>query len=172
MNFNAKPLRTAIALSVLAGSAVVCTQASANSLATAVGTDNWTFSGPAQVNVSGMVSNAFVKPANTRLIVTFSAECAVNAPTGNPNAWMDVDIVLLNAFTNAVVFTASPTVGSADAFCSSTGTAGFGHWATHSVQALIPFNVPAGTYKAMVKARLNNGGTGGWLGERMLSVME
>ena len=172
MNFRSNPLRAAIALTVLAGSAVVSTQASANNLAFAVGTNNWTFSGTSQVDVNGMVSNAFAKPANTRLIVTFSAECAVNAPAGNPNAWMDVDIVLLNAFTNAVVYTASPTVGSADAFCSSTGTAGFGHWATHSVQALIPFNVPAGTYKAAVKARLNNGGTGGWLGERMLSVME
>ena len=172
MNFHSNPVRAAIAATVLAGSAVVSTQASANSLATAVGTNNWTFSGTSQVDVSGMVSNAFFKPANTRLIVTFSAECAVNAPTGNPNAWMDVDIVLLNAFTNAVVYTASPTVGSLDAFCSSTGTAGFGHWATHSVQALIPFNLPAGTYKASVKARLNNGGTGGWLGERMLSVMQ
>jgi hypothetical protein len=172
MNFKSNPVRAAIALAVFAGSAVVCTAASANSLATAVGTDNWTFSGPAQVTVSGMLSNAFFKPANTRLIVTFSAECAVNAPTGNPNAWMDVDIVLVNALTGAVVYTASPTVGSMDAFCSSTGTAGFGHWATHSVQALIPFNLASGTYRAMVKARLNNGGTGGWLGERMLTVMQ
>jgi hypothetical protein len=172
MNFRSNPLRAAIALCALAGSAVVSTQASANSLAYAVSPDNWTFSGTTQVNVSGMVSNVFNKPANVRLVITFAAECAVDAPTGNPDAWMDVDIVLINPTTNAVVYTAAPTVGSGDAFCSSTGTAGYGHWATHSVQALIPFNFPAGSYKAMVKARLNNGGTGGWLGERMLSVIQ
>jgi hypothetical protein len=172
MSLNINRFRAAGAALVLIGSAVVCTQASANSLAYAVGTDNWTFSGTSQVNVEGMVTNVFTKPANTRLVITFSAECAVSAPTGNPNAWLDVDIVLLNATTNAVVYTAAPTAGSFDAFCASTGTAGFGHWATHSVQALIPFNLPAGNYKAAVKARLNNGGTGGWLGERMLSVMQ
>jgi hypothetical protein len=172
MNLNTQLLRRAGAASILAGLVAVSTQASANSLAYAVGTDNWTFSGTSQVDVSGMQSNIFSKPANQRLVITFSAECAVNAPTGNPNAWMDVDIVLLNPTTGAVVYTASPTVGSADAFCSSTGTVGFGHWATHSVQALIPYNFAAGSYKAAVKARLNNGGTGGWLGERMLSVMQ
>jgi hypothetical protein len=40
------------------------------------------------------------------------------------------------------------------------------------VQALIPWNFAAGSYKAAVKARLNAGATGGWLGERMLSVMQ
>jgi hypothetical protein len=172
MNLVHNPLRAVAAAAVLAGSALVSTTASADSLAYAVGTDNWTFTGTSQVDVAGMVSNVFTKAANTRLIVTFSAECAVDAPTGNPNAWMDVDIVLLNPTTGAVVYTAAPTVGSFDAFCSSTGTAGFGHWATHSVQALIPWNFAAGSYKAAVKARLNNGGTGGWLGERMLTVMQ
>ncbi|MEP6505293.1 MAG: hypothetical protein ABJD97_18310 [Betaproteobacteria bacterium] len=172
MSFNINRLRIAAAAVALTGASVVCTQANAASLAYAVGTDNWTFAGAGQVFVSGMVSNVFTKPAGSRLVITFSAECAVNAPAGNPNAWMDVDIVLLNAVTGAVVYTAAPTVGSADAFCSSTGTVGFGHWATHSVQALIPWNLAAGNYKAAVKARLNNGGTGGWLGERMLTVMQ
>ena len=172
MQFINTPFRTVAAAAVMAASALVSTTASADSLAYAVGTDNWTFSGTSQVDVSGMVSNVFTKPANARLVITFSAEYAVDAPAGNPNAWLDVDIVLLNPTTNAVVYTASPTVGAADAFCSSTGTAGFGHWATHSVQALIPWNFAAGSYKAAVKARLNNGGTSGWLGERMLSVMQ
>jgi hypothetical protein len=172
MQFINTPFRAVAAAAVMAASALVSTTASADSLAYAVGTDNWTFTGTSQVDVSGMVSNVFTKPANARLVITFSAECAVDAPAGNPNAWMDVDIVLLNATTNAVVYTAAPTVGSMDAFCSSTGTAGFGHWATHTVQALIPWNFAAGSYKAAVKARLNNGGTGGWLGERMLTVMQ
>ena len=172
MNFIATPIRAIAAAAVLAASALVSTTASADSLGYAVATDNWTFSGTSQVDVEGMVSNVFTKTANVRLILTFSAECAVDAPTGNPNAWMDVDIVLLNATTNAVVYTAAPTAGSGDAFCSSTGTAGYGHWESHSVQALIPYNLAAGSYKAAVKARLNAGATGGWLGERMLTVMQ
>jgi hypothetical protein len=172
MTFIHHPLRAVAAVTVLAASAFASTSASANNLAYAIGTDNWTFTGTAQVDVGSMVSNVFVKPAGQRLVITFSAECAVNAAAGNPNAWMDVDIVLLNATTNAVVYTAAPTVGAADAFCSSTGTAGYGHWASHTVQALIPYNFAAGSYKASVKARLNNGGTGGWLGERMLNVMQ
>ena len=172
MNPTHRFVRALAAAAFFTGSALVCTTASANNLAYAVATDNWTFSGTDQVDVESMVSNVFTKPAGQRLVITFSAECAVDAPTGNPNAWLDVDIVLLNATTNAVVYTAAPTVGSFDAFCASTGTAGFGHWETHSVQALIPYNFAAGSYKASVKARVNGGATGGWLGERMLSVMQ
>ncbi len=172
MNFDRRTLRTVAAGLTLVGALLASTQASANSLAYAVATDNWTFSGTTQVDVESMQSNVFTKPAGQRLIVTFSAECAVNAPANNTSAWLDVDIVLLNATTGAVVYTAAPTVGSADAFCTSNGVAGFQHWGTYSVQALIPYNFAAGSYKAAVKARLNNGATGGWLGERMLSVMQ
>jgi hypothetical protein len=172
MNLDINRIRFAGATLLSLGALVVSTQASANNLAYAVATDNWTFSGTTQVDVASMASNVFVKPANQRLVITFTAECAVDAPAGNPNAWMDLDIVLENPTTGAVVYTAAPTAGSGDAFCSSTGTAGFGHWASHAVQALIPYNFAAGSYKAVVKARLNNGGTGGWLGERMLSVTQ
>lgn len=165
-------LRNFSALVAAAAGIGLSTQASADSLAYAVASDNWTFAGAAQVDVKDMRTNAFTKLDGKRLFVTFSAECAVDAPAGNPNAWLDVDIVLLNAVTNAVVYTAAPTVGSADAFCSSDPVAGYGHWATHSVQALIPYNFAAGSYRIGVKARLNNGGTGGWLGQRMVSVMQ
>src|SRR4051812_13414980 len=96
MQFINTPFRAVAAAAVVAASALVSTTASADSLAYAVNGDNWTFSGTSQVDVAGMVSNVFTKPANARLVITFSAECAVDAPAGNPNAWMDVDIVLLN----------------------------------------------------------------------------
>ena len=165
-------IRNVSALLLAAAGVAFSSQAWADNLGYAVATDNWTFVGSAQVDVKDMRTNAFTKLDGKRLIVTFSAECAVDAVNGNPNAWLDVDIVLLNATTSAVVYTAAPTAGSGDAFCSSTGTAGLGHWTTHAVQALIPYNFAAGSYRVGVKARLNNGGTTGWLGERMVTVMQ
>jgi len=166
-NFN-RVRRAGIAS--FAAAVLVSTPVWATNLGYAVDSNNWTFTGAAQVDILNMRTNVFAKPANKRLIVVFAAECAVNAAAGNTSAWVDVDIVLLNATTGAVVHTAAPTVGNGDAFCASNGTAGFDGWASHSVQALIPYNFPAGNYRVGVKARLNGGATGGWFGERMVSV--
>ncbi|HEY9066720.1 MAG TPA: hypothetical protein VIO33_17190 [Burkholderiaceae bacterium] len=167
---NARTSRLSrFAAALAAAGALVATSAWAHSLGYAVNGVNWTFTGAAQVDIPGMQTNVFAKPANQRLIVTFASECAVNAPAGNTSAWVDVDIVLINA-AGAVVHTASPTVGSGDAFCASNGTAGFDGWTSNAVTALIPYNIPAGNYRVGVKARLNGGATGGWFGERMVSV--
>lgn len=154
---------------LLAAAALLPHPASAHSLGYAINTSNWTFAGPAQVVVNGMTSNMFFKPANQRLILTFASECAVDAPAGNTSGWVDVDIVLLNA-AGAVVLTAAPTAGSADAFCAANGTAGFDGWESNSVSALVPYNFPAGNYQVQVRARINGGATGGWFGERQLTV--
>ena len=148
---------------------VVPHAASAHSLGYAVNTVNWSFVGAAQVVVPGMTTSLVFKPINQRLIITYTAECSVNAPAGNNSAWMDVDIVLLNA-AGAVVYTAPPTVGSADAFCSANGTAGFDGWESNAVTAVVPPALASGFYRAQVRARLNAGATGGWFGERMLTV--
>lgn len=155
--------RIAAAVALVAGFA--STTASANNLAYAIGTANWTFTGTAQVLVPNTTTATFNKAANQRLIVTFSAECAAIGPT---SSWLDVDIVLIKASTGAVVATLSPTIGNGDAFCSSSVPNAY-VWNTQSVQGLVPFNLPAGAYKAAVRARLN-GATTGWLGERMLTV--
>jgi hypothetical protein len=143
--------------------------ASAHSLRYAVNTVNWSFGGAAQMVVPGMTTTLMFKPVNQRLIITYPAECAVNAPAGNNSAWMDVDIVLLNA-AGAVVYTAPPTAGSFDAFCSANGTAGFDGWESNAVTAVVPPTFAAGFYRAQVRARLNAGATGGWFGERQLTV--
>jgi hypothetical protein len=154
---------------VLAATLLTPGPAPAHSLAYAVGTDNWSFTGPGQVIVPNTTTTAFSKPANQRLIISFAAECSVDAPAGYNFAWLDIDIVLLNA-AGAVVFTAPPTVGSGDAFCSADGVAGFGGYSGSAVLASVPFNFPAGTYRAQVRARLNAGATGGWLGQREIVV--
>lgn len=161
---------TAFRRTVLAGAAtlLVATGASAQSVAAVTAPANWTFAGAAQVVVPGMTTPFFAKLAGGRNIVTFSSECSVNAPAGNHGAWVDVDIVLINAAGAATVL--APTVGNADAFCGANGTLGFDNWNTNAISAVVPTTLPAGFYRAQVRARLNGGATGGWFGERSLIV--
>jgi hypothetical protein len=168
MRSNFAQLRNRVG-ALIAAAFMLPGQAPAHSLTTAVGTLNWTFGGAAQVIVPNTTTAFFAKPANQRLIITYAAECAVNAAAGNTSGWMDVDIVLLN-IAGAVVYTAPPTVGSADAYCAANGSAGFDGWESNAVVASVPFNFPAGVYRAQVRARLNGGATGGWFGERQLVV--
>lgn len=167
MNFVNTLRRTAIigAIATLATS-----HASADVLTAVTAPANWTFAGAAQVAVPGMTSALFANPLNGRFVVTFSGECAVNAPAGNSSAWTDVDIVVLNA-AGALVRTLPPTVGAADAFCASNGTAGFDGWESNSITAVNGVGLPAGVYRVQVRARLNGGATGGWFGERSLTVI-
>lgn len=164
------PIARRLGAAIVALGMVVPFQAQAHNLGYAIQPANFPFSGAGVLTDVGLVTNVFTKPANQRLIVTFSAECAVDAPAGNTTAWLDVDLELLDAVTNAVVLTLTPSVGNMDALCSSNGTAANDGWASNSVQGLVPWNFAAGNYKVRVRARLNNGATGGWLGERMVSV--
>ena len=148
---------------------MAATPASANMITAVTGLGNTQFAGAAQVVVPGMTSAPFFNPAGARFVVTFSAECSVNAPAGNNSAWTDVDIVVLNPFA-VVVATLAPTAGTQDAFCASDGTVGFSGWASHSVTALSPVGLAAGNYRVQVRARLQGGATGGWFGERSLVV--
>ncbi|MFT3955504.1 MAG: hypothetical protein QM722_14260 [Piscinibacter sp.] len=144
--------------------------ASADVLSAVTAPANWTFAGAAQVAIPGMTSGLFANPLNGRFVVTFSGECAVNAPAGSTSAWTDVDIVVLNA-AGAVVRTLPPTVGAADAFCASNGTVGFDGWESNSITAVNGTGLAAGLYRVQVRARLNGGATGGWFGERSLVVI-
>lgn len=165
INFTTSLRRTVLAATV---GLLAATGASAQSVAAVTAPANWTFGGAAQVVIPGMTTPFFAKLAGGRNIVTFSSECSVNAPAGNHSAWVDVDIVLISAAGAATVL--APTVGSADAFCGANGTLGFDHWSTHAISAVVPPALPAGLYRAQVRARLNGGATGGWFGERSLIV--
>lgn len=167
MNFVNTIRRGAI---IGAFAALTTSHASADVLSAVTAPANWDFAGAAQVIVPGMTTALFANPLNGRFIVTFSSECAVNAPAGNSSAWTDVDIVLLNV-AGVPVRTLAPTVGSFDAFCGANGTAGFDGWASNSITAVSGGGLPAGLYRVQVRARLNGGATGGWFGERSLVVI-
>jgi len=160
--------RLALTAAASALSLAAATQAWANSLTAVTNAGNWTFVGAALQIVPGTTTALFANPANQRFIVTFSAECAVNAPAGNSIAWTDVDIVVLR--NNVVVSTLQPTVGPNGAFCAANGTAGFDGWESNSITAVGGAGLPAGFYQVQVRARLNGGATGGWFGERATVV--
>lgn len=97
--------------------------------------------------------------ANTRVILTFNAECAVE---GNPTQWLDIDIVVDPA--GATGETAAPPSDSDNALCSGNETpsdflyASGDGWVSASTQATIVLP-QAGTHK--VKVRVNGSYTGG-----------
>ncbi len=164
MNVKSFFRRTAVIAALgLAGAA----QAHVIASNTAVG--NFLYGPGAAVVVPGMTSALFANPAGARFYVHFAAECAVNAPAGNTTAWADVDIVVLNV-AGAVVQTLPPTVGNLGALCSSDSSAGLSGWASNAVIAIGGPGLPAGNYRVQVRARLNNGATGGSIGERTLLV--
>ncbi len=114
-----------------------------------------------------LATAGFGLSAGETFAATFSAECAVDAPAANTSAWTDIDIQLLNS-AGTVIATLAPTAGSADAFCTANGVAGFDGWTTASMTVTGSVAV-AGTYSVRVIGRLNFG-TGGWYGERALVV--
>lgn len=125
---------------------------------------NWS-SAPAPVlvplNANGATTIAFNSAAAGRRVLTYSAECSVDAPAGNNFAWLDLDVVV-----NGIVV--PPTVGSADAFCSADGVAGFGGYVRSSITVVI--SVVEGTNRIRIQARGNAGATGVWLGDSALVV--
>lgn len=155
-------------IAVAALSFLAANQAHAAIVAAVPATDNWTH-GVGQFAIPGMVSPLFFNAAGQRFVVTYSAECAVDAPAGDASSWVDVDIQVVND-AGAVVSTLAPTVGSADAFCSANGTVGLDGWSTNSVTAVSPGNLPAGNFRVQVQSRTNSNATGGWHGERLLLI--
>jgi hypothetical protein len=144
--------------------------ASAQTVAAVVGVGNWVFGAAGLVPIPAMTTPVFFNGAGQRFVVIFSSECAVDAAAGNTAAYTDVDIVVLDPF-GALVATLPPTAGNQDAFCAANGTAGFDGWENNAITALGGLNLPAGNYMVQVRARLNNAATGGWFGERMLTLM-
>jgi hypothetical protein len=111
---------------------------------------------------TGAVTLTLNAGAGGRRVLTYSAECSVDAPAGNHSAWLDID-VLVNGVAQP------PTVGTADGFCGANGVAGFDHWTRHSITLVIPVRVGANTIQIL--ARGNAGATGLWLGDSSLVVV-
>jgi hypothetical protein len=122
------------------------------------------------LNAAGATETAtIVLTAQQRMLVGFTAECAVGAAAGNTGTWLNVDIEVRNV-TTGVVTVLPPTVGTNDGFCSANGTAGADGWAMHTVNAFI--TLPAGSYRFRVRANIQNGvaGNTGSLGDSSLIV--
>lgn len=153
---------------VAAFGVMAATQASAHAITANTAVGNFIFAAGVPA-LPGMTSGLFFNPAGARFIVTFAAECAVNAAAGNTTAWTDVDIVVMNA-ANVVVATLAPTAGTLGAFCASDGSAGLSGWSANSVTAVGGAGLIAGNYRVQVRARLNNGATQASYGERTLIV--
>lgn len=105
---------------------------------------------------TGATSRSFNAPKAATYVLTFSAECSVDAPAGNNGAWVDLDILIDGVAV-------SPTFGSADAFCGANGIAGFDAWIRPSIT--VPVSLSAGAHTLQVLGRLNNGATGGWVSD-------
>lgn len=152
-----------VAAAMVATGMLAAGPASAHLITSAVVPGNFVFAGA--VILPGATTAAFALAAGERFVVTFSAECAVNAPGGNFTANTDVEIVVL-----PVMVTLTPTAGNADIFCSANGTAGFDGHARNSI-TVVGGGLPAGAYQVQVRARTNGPfGTQAWYGDRSLVV--
>lgn len=159
-----KHLRRVAIVGALA--AVAAGSASAHLITSQAAPGNFIFAG-GPIPLPGMTTAAFLNGANQRFVVTFSAECAVNAPAGNFSWFTDVDVVVLDA-AGAVVQTLSPTAGAADAFCTANGTNVFDGWSRNSVTAVGGLGLAAGNYRVQVRGRVPLGQA--WYGDRALVV--
>lgn len=113
------------------------------------------------LTTTGATSRTFNITAAATYVLTFSAECSVDAPAGNSAAWVDLDVMVDGAAV-------APTVGTADAFCGANGTAGFDGWVRPSIT--LPVRLDVGSHTLQVQGRLNNGATGGWISDISLVI--
>lgn len=112
---------------------------------------------------TGVTTVSFNSPKTGRMLLTFTAECAVDAPAGNTVGWVDIDIIV-----NGVAV--APTTTAGDAFCTADGVAGFSGWVRASIT--VPVSVVKGANSVRVLGRLNFGATGGWISDSTLAVFD
>ena len=105
---------------------------------------------------TGATSRTFNITATATYVLTFSAECSVDAPAGDSGAWVDLDVMVDNVAI-------APTSGTSDAFCGANGTAGFDGWVRPSIT--LPVRLTAGSHTLQVQGRLNASATGGWVSD-------
>lgn len=168
---NARPLLSRAA-AVAALAAMAAGTASADTLSAQTRSGNFTFTsqqqqGPVNVPVAPGIftSPVFAHIQGERLIVSYTAECAVSGP--GTTRWLDLNIVARNVTTNAVQVL-PPTAGTQDALCTSNGTPTADGWQMNAVNA-VAANLPTGLYRIELQARLSGPGTG-HLGDSSLIV--
>jgi hypothetical protein len=113
------------------------------------------------LNAAGATIVTFNLPGAGKKVLTFSAECAVDAPAGNNFAWVDIDIVV-----NGVVVPV--TNGTSDAFCSADGAAGFSSYMRPSITVLV--NGLQGNNTVRIRAKGQAGATAIWVSDTALMI--
>jgi hypothetical protein len=156
--------RTRILATAAAAAALFSASASATLLNVATRLGNFTTPSAAAafvpLNDAG-ATTVFINVPAGRYQISYSAECSVNAPAGNFVAWVDIDILVDGVAIR-------PTAGTADAFCSADGQAGFAGYSRNTIVTY--FSVGAGVHAIRVVVRGNAGATGSWLGDTALII--
>jgi hypothetical protein len=147
--------------------------ASALVLANGVGSNFFTFSFPnppeafVPINVIGGVARTdlpFNVPTTGRVAITFSAECAVDDPTGDTvKSYVDIDILVDSVAV-------PPSAGNTDTFCFAHGGPGFDLF-THPSVTVVKV-LAAGRHVVKVLGRRNGPATGGWLSDSSTVVQQ
>lgn len=113
------------------------------------------------VSADGATTLVVNAPKAGSYVLTYSAECSVDAPVGNRNAWVDVDIQV-----NGIGL--APTDTDTDTFCGADGVVGFSNFTHPSVTVVAPLN--AGSNVIRVLGKFHGGATGGWISDSALVV--
>lgn len=147
--------------------AVVATASQADVLSVATRLGNWSQNSAAAVfvplNDLNATSVRFSVATARRVVITYSAECAVDAPVDNNSAWLEITILIDGVPLR-------PTGGTADAFCSADGKVGFNNWVRPSVTGYLA--VSAGIHTVQVQTSGLNGATGLWLGDTAMIIVD
>ena len=107
-----------------------------------------------------------------KVVVTYTAECAVNAAAGNVFTWLNIDMQLRNVVTGALINLPPSSPNAQDALCTANGVAGGQDgWVMASITG-VATGLPLADYRVQVRATLQNGvaGNSGWLGDTSLVI--
>jgi len=143
--------------------AAAATTAHAGVKASAVNPVNLGYTSPegafVVLNAAGATTLNFNLSSAGKKILTYSAGCAVNAPTGNTAAFVQLDI-----YVNGVIV--APTNGDAlsgeDPFCSANGVFGFTDGQVRA-SITVPIQGIKGNNTIQIKAQGNGLGVAGFL---------
>jgi hypothetical protein len=113
------------------------------------------------LNAAGATIVTFNLPGAGKKVLTFSGECAVDAPAGNNFAWLDIDIIV-----NGVIVPV--TNQTSDAFCSADGVAGISGYVRPSITVLV--NGLQGNNTVRIRAKGQAGATQIWLSDTALMI--
>jgi hypothetical protein len=107
------------------------------------------------LNAAGATTLTFKLSSAGKKILTYSAACAVHAPTGNTSAYVQLDIYL-----NGVIV--PPTGEYGDPFCSANGVFGYTDGMVRA-SITVPIQGVSGNNTIQIKAQGNGLAFGGFI---------